>query len=484
MVSANPTGPITVASARNGALGDSVARLLEFAGHEVEREYYYNDAGAQMDRFRASVEAVRARRGAARGRLPRRLHRRARRRAGRPGAADARARSRRRWSGSGSTSTRGRARASSSAASSRLLAALPTYEHDGALFVRSTEFGDDKDRVLVRSARKGGHARPTRRPTSPTCATSSSGATTARSTCSAPTTTASPAGTRSSRGCSATTRAGSRCCSTSSSTSTRGGEQTKMSKRRGDVVFLDEFIDEVGVDFARWFLVDRGHDQTIEIDVDLAAERSRKNPVYYVQYVHARISGIFREAPERRRARPGAAAARSRPRSASSSSGSPSSRRSSREATERRGPHAIPVYAIRLADDFHRFYHDARRARREGRRARAVPARAGRRDARRDRPLPRPDRRRRAGADVVPERLADPAVVPAAGTPAKTDRGIRRPRQHGRARRQHRAHAQPARLVGAGTGARVRRVHARARRACWSSSTRAADQTGLRIWLR
>jgi len=59
MVSANPTGPVTVATARNGAYGDSVARLLEFAGHDVEREYYYNDAGAQLDRFRASVEAVR-----------------------------------------------------------------------------------------------------------------------------------------------------------------------------------------------------------------------------------------------------------------------------------------------------------------------------------------------------------------------------------------------------------------------------------------
>src|SRR5215213_5319436 len=59
MVSANPTGPITVASARNGAYGDSVARLLDFAGHTVEREYYYNDAGAQMDRFRISVEARR-----------------------------------------------------------------------------------------------------------------------------------------------------------------------------------------------------------------------------------------------------------------------------------------------------------------------------------------------------------------------------------------------------------------------------------------
>ncbi|MET1008862.1 MAG: arginine--tRNA ligase, partial [Gaiellaceae bacterium] len=59
MVSANPTGPITVAAARNGAYGDSVARLLAFAGHRVEREYYYNDAGTQMERFRASVEAAR-----------------------------------------------------------------------------------------------------------------------------------------------------------------------------------------------------------------------------------------------------------------------------------------------------------------------------------------------------------------------------------------------------------------------------------------
>src|SRR4029079_18224432 len=59
MVSANPTGPVTVASARNGAYGDAVARLFELAGNEVEREYYYNDSGAQMDRFRASVGAVR-----------------------------------------------------------------------------------------------------------------------------------------------------------------------------------------------------------------------------------------------------------------------------------------------------------------------------------------------------------------------------------------------------------------------------------------
>ena len=84
-----------------------------------------------------------------------------------------------------------------------------------------------------------------------------------------------------------------------------GGEARKMSKRRGDVVFLDELIDAIGVDAARWYLVSRGHDQTIELDVDLAQERSKKNPVYYVQYAHARIAGILRNAetgrPVRRR---------------------------------------------------------------------------------------------------------------------------------------------------------------------------------------
>ena len=131
-----------------------------------------------------------------------------------------------------------------------------------------------------------------------------------------------------------------------------------MSKRRGDVVFLDELLDQVGVDAARWYLVSRGPDQTIEIDVDLAAEKTAKNPVFYVQYAHARIAGILRNAgdakvsavppgelaPEERELVnrlaefPGVAA----------------------EAVERRGPQGIPTYAIRVADDFHRFYHHHR----------------------------------------------------------------------------------------------------------------------------
>ena len=129
-----------------------------------------------------------------------------------------------------------------------------------------------------------------------------------------------------------------------------------MSKRRGDVVFLDEFIDEIGVDAARWYLSNRSPDQTIDIDVDLAAERSEKNPVYYVQYAHARIAGILRNA--------GGATPSAAPPSGLADEERALIKRLAEfpgvvaEATARRGPHAIPTYAIRVADDFHRFYHE------------------------------------------------------------------------------------------------------------------------------
>jgi arginyl-tRNA synthetase len=139
---------------------------------------------------------------------------------------------------------------------------------------------------------------------------------------------------------------------------TRGGQQAKMSKRRGDVVFLDEFMDEVGVDAARWFLVNRGPDQTIDIDVDLASERSEKNPVYYVQYAHARIASIRRNA--------GDAAISAEPPPGLAQEERDLIKRLAdfpaiaTDAAERLGPQAIPTYAIRVADEFHRFYHHHR----------------------------------------------------------------------------------------------------------------------------
>src|SRR4029078_4793132 len=115
---------------------------------------------------------------------------------------------------------------------------------------------------------------------------------------------------------------------------------------------------EIGVDAARWYLVDRGPDQTIEIDVDLAVEKTRKNPVYSMQYAHARVGGILRNAGDAE-----VSAALTAP-----------LEREERELIKRllelpsvvadpvqkRGPQVVPSYAIRVADDFHRFYHDHR----------------------------------------------------------------------------------------------------------------------------
>jgi arginyl-tRNA synthetase len=361
MVSANPTGPITVASARNGAYGDSVARLFEFAGHTVEREYYYNDSGAQMERFYASVEAVR------RGEEP---------------PEDG-------YSGdyltelaalSGDPVPHVLASIERTLEQFRIhfdtwareteveadipasVALLDTYEEDGALWARTSAHGDDKDRVLVRSdgaptyyAKDAAYIR--------------------RKFASGHDRLVYVLGADH-HGYVARLQALAEMLGHERESVevliyqlvhlVEGGAAKKMSKRRGDVVFLDELLDTIGVDAARWYLVSRGHDQTIDLDVDLAKERSNKNPVYYVQYAHARIAGILRNAglgsgpglgpgpdpgpdpvalagEERGLVKrllefPGVVA----------------------QATERRAPHAIPIYAIRVADDFHRFYHEHR----------------------------------------------------------------------------------------------------------------------------
>ena len=351
MVSANPTGPMTVAAARNGAYGDCVARLLEFAGHTVEREYYYNDAGGQMDKFRASVDAVR------RGEDPPEdgYH-------GDYIAALAQE--------DGDPVPRMLAQIEAVLERFRIhfdsferqsvvelevpeaIDLLDTYVDEGALWARTEAHGDEKDRVLVRSD-------------------------------GTPTYFAADAAyvrRKYAKGFDRLIyvlgadhhgyvgrlqalaemlghpRASLEVLIYQLVHLTKGGEATKMSKRRGDVVFLDEFIDEIGIDAARWYLVSRGHDQTIEIDVNLAAEKTAKNPVFYVQYAHARIAGILRNAPEGHV--PG-----------SNADGPLAAEEKdlvkriaefpavAGEAAARRAPHAVPTYAIRLADDFHRFYH-------------------------------------------------------------------------------------------------------------------------------
>jgi arginyl-tRNA synthetase len=356
MVSANPTGPITVASARNGAYGDSVARLLEFAGHRVEREYYYNDAGAQMEKFRASVEA--RRRGedppedGYRGAYVDEL-------AAIPGDPVPRM-----LEQIEQTLDRFKVHfdswAKQSALEGRLdefLPRLDTYEKDGAVWARSSEYGDVDDRVLIRSPELGGG--PTYRAADVVYLADKLERGFDRAIYVLG---ADHHGTRD------WYAAVARMLGYDPERVEvliyqlvhllSGGEQRKISKRRGDVVFLDDFMDEVGVDAARWYLVNRGPDQTIEIDVDLAAERSQKNPVYYVQYAHARIAGILRNA--------GAAEVSASPTAPLAIEERNLIKRLTEfpavaaEAAERRGPQAIPVYAIRVADDFHRFYTEHR----------------------------------------------------------------------------------------------------------------------------
>jgi arginyl-tRNA synthetase len=356
LVSANPTGPLTVGSARNGAYGDSVARLLAFAGHDVEREYYYNDAGAQMERFRASIEA--ARRGEE---LPA------------DGYQGAYITELAQLEGDPvppmlkrieATLERFRIRFDSWALQSELeqrldefLPRLDTYERDGAVWVRSTAYGDDKDRVLVRSPERGGLPTYEMADVIYLADKLDRGFDRVIYVLGAD-----------HHGVKGWYEVIARMLELDPARVevllyqfvhlTRAGEATKISKRRGDVVFLDDLLDEIGVDAARWYLLSRGHDQTIEIDVDLAAEKSQKNPVYYVQYAHARIAGILRNA--------GGKAVDPTPRGSLAAEERDLVKRLLelpqvvREATERRAPHAIPAYAMRVADDFHRFYHHHR----------------------------------------------------------------------------------------------------------------------------
>jgi arginyl-tRNA synthetase len=354
MVSANPTGPILVSHARNGAYGDSVARLFEFAGHDVVREYYYNDSGGQMDRFRASVDAIR------RGEEP-----------PEDGYRGDYVRELAQLEGDPVPTMLERIEASlerfrihfdvwerQSVLEPRLPDLLPrldTYESEGALWARSSAYGDEDDRVLIRSAEHG--ATPTYRAADVAYLVDKMERGFGRAIYVLG---ADHHGTRN------WYAAIARMLGYDPERIevllyqpvhlTRGGEQTKMSKRRGDVVFLDEFMDEIGVDAARWYLANRGPDQAIEIDIDLAAEKSQKNPVYYVQYAHARIAGILRNAPASPRTGEAELAKEERdlikrllefPATVA-------------EATERRSPQALPTYAIRVADDFHRFYHEHR----------------------------------------------------------------------------------------------------------------------------
>jgi arginyl-tRNA synthetase len=323
-VSANPTGPLHVGHGRQAALGDAIAALLEWTGWRVTREFYYNDAGAQIANLALSVQArIRELRGQLatlpdggyHGEYIREIaeHYLARH-AEDPEGTDLdavrrfavdelRAEQDRDLQALGVRFDVYFLESSLYATSKvehtlhRLVAAGHTYERDGALWLKTTDFGDDKDRVMRKRAEKGGdytyfvpdvayHVDKWERGFSR--AINVQGAD-HHSTI-----------TR--------VRIGLQALGMGIPTGypeyvlhqmvtvMKGGEEMRLSKRAGSYLTLRELVDEVGRDAVRYFFLMRRGDSHLVFDVDLAKSQTEENPVFYVQMAHARMSGIFRVA--------------------------------------------------------------------------------------------------------------------------------------------------------------------------------------------
>ncbi|HEU5105864.1 MAG TPA: arginine--tRNA ligase [Solirubrobacterales bacterium] len=374
--SANPTGPLHVGGGRLAAYGDSVARLLEAVGHEVTREYYVNDAGAQITRFAESITArMRDEEvpeggygGEYIGELARRIG------GERIDPADTTAVGTRGvelmlgevgatlarfgvtidvWFSERSLYERGEVES----ALAQLDKEGHTYRHEDALWLRSTTFGDDKDRVLIKSEGE-------------------------------PTYLAADVAYHWDKlergferlidvlgadhhGYVARVRAAIEALGAdpehfealmmSLVHVVEGGERAQMSKRTGEFITLDDLLDDIGVDASRWFMLWRSHETTVDLDLELARSQSSENPVYYVQYAHARIASILRKAGEEAQS---AAAVEPAGRPALEESEKALVKRllefpeEVRTAAARRAPHRICAYSTAVAADFHAFYRD------------------------------------------------------------------------------------------------------------------------------
>ncbi len=376
-VSANPTGRLTIGSARNGAYGDSLARLYAFAGHEVTREYYFNDAGSQVERFARTLQA--RKRGepvpedgypgedvaelAARLDLPLDAPLDDYRQAGIEAMFAQIKGSLERFRVHVDVFTN-EVELHQGGLVDRALDKVKrgghTFELDDAVWLRTTDFGDDKDRVLIR------------RDGTPTYYAADlaylihkleRGYDLALYVLGAD-----------HHGYTARLRAAASVLGYDPEridvplyqmvSISEDGESRKISKRRGDVIFLDDVIEAIGVDAARYFLVQRSHDQPIEIDVELATEKSSKNPVFYVQYAHARIASILRRAAEESGAERVVAAspldleALVEPSERALVHRIVSFPGVARAGADMRAPHRVVAYAHELAADYHIFYRD------------------------------------------------------------------------------------------------------------------------------
>jgi arginyl-tRNA synthetase len=318
-VSANPTGPLTIGNARGAFVGDVLCRILEAGGHTVAREYYFNDSGAQIGKLGATVFALRA--GlpvpadgyhgdytqALADALPESVLTAAQAAGVDPAeVVGAWAAGAVRtgieaslahlgvqfdvWKSEGSLHTEGWV----GRAIERLRAGGHVYELDGATWFRSTEFGDDKDRVILRSNGE------------PTYFASDIGYVTEKFSRGFEELIyiwgadhhGTVARVRNAAEAMGYDKEAVRMLLIAWVRFIVDGVEVSMSKRAGTFITLDQLLDEVGVDAARWFFASRGPTSGIDFDIELAKKQSSENPVYYVQYAHARIASILRRASE------------------------------------------------------------------------------------------------------------------------------------------------------------------------------------------
>ncbi len=319
-VSANPTGPLHVGHGRGAAIGDSLARLLTSQGYDVSREFYYNDAGVQIENLATSVTARLSERAGVACEFPEGGYR-----------GDYIKEIAERYAQENPTDSLGQNRDAVRAFAvaalrheqdldlkafevsfdmhylessiyteglvektvNHLIAKGHTYEEGGALWLKSTDYGDDKDRVMRKSDGTYTYFVPdiayhvTKWQRGFTRAITELGA--------------------DHHGSLMRVKAGLQAMEMGVPagypdyvlhqmiTVMRGGVEVKISKRAGSYVTLRELIDEVGRDATRYFFIMRKSDSQLTFDIDLAKSHSEDNPVYYVQYAHARICRVLEQ---------------------------------------------------------------------------------------------------------------------------------------------------------------------------------------------
>jgi arginyl-tRNA synthetase len=386
-LSANPTGPLTVGHGRNAVLGDTIARLYEAGGFEVTREYYFNNGGRQMKLLGASVRARYLEALGEKASFPEEGYQGQYIRDIAAGLVDQRGRAllnqtdlepfraaaeKAIFADIHRTCERLKIRFDvytneldliAQGKVARVIAELDRrgwlIERDGAVWLRGEPLGLPKDEVLIRSG-------PEREPTYRTpdiayhidklergfdlivgvfgadhIAEHKTVLTVLKAL--------------------GLNTAPIRTVIYQFVTLTRGGQKVKMSTRKANYITLDELIDEVGADVARFFFLLRKSDSHLDFDLELATRQAPENPVFYVQYAHARLASVFREARKAGLEPPEDAA--SVQLELLSDEELELGKRIVRfpelivECIEELEPHRLPFYLIELAGEFHRYYN-------------------------------------------------------------------------------------------------------------------------------